>query len=72
MGTGKASGTPDVAYVNVGVETQADSVQPAVADNRGKMTELLDALKTLGIMDKDIQTTNYGVYTQREPAACRS
>ena len=68
VGTGKASGTPDVAYVNVGVETQADSVQQAVADNRDKMTQLLDALKTLSIADKDIQTTNYGVYTQREPA----
>ena len=69
VGTGKASGTPDIAHVNVGVETQADSVQQAVADNRGKMTQLLDALKTLGITDKDIQTTNYGVYTQREPTS---
>jgi uncharacterized protein YggE len=68
VGMGKASGMPDVAHVNVGVETQADSVQQAVADNKAKMTKLLETLKELGIADKDIQTTNYGVYTQREPS----
>ena len=67
VGTGKAAGTPDVAHVNIGVETQADTVQQAVADNKAKMTKLLDTLKASGIADKDIQTTNYGVYTQREP-----
>jgi uncharacterized protein YggE len=67
VGTGKASGTPDVANINVGVETQADSVQQAVADNKTRMTTLLDTLKVLGIAERDIQTTNYGVYTQREP-----
>jgi uncharacterized protein YggE len=69
VGVGKASGTPDVAHINVGVETEAASVQQAVADNKTKMNNLLDALKALGIADKDIQTTNYGVYTQRQPIA---
>jgi uncharacterized protein YggE len=68
VGVGKASGTPDVAHVSIGVETESDSVQQAVADNKAKMTKLLDTLKSLGIADKDIQTTNYGVYTQRQPS----
>lgn len=68
VGVGKASGTPDVANVNIGVETEADTVQQAVTDNKDKMTNLLSALKALGIADKDIQTTNYGVYTQRQPS----
>jgi len=67
VGMGKAAGTPDVAQVSVGIETNDDSVQKAVADNKDKMTKLLDTLKDLGIADKDIQTTNYGVYTQRQP-----
>ena len=67
VGIGKASGTPDVAHVNVGIETEADTVQKAVSDNKDKMTKLLGTLKGLGIADKDIQTTNYGVYTQRQP-----
>ena len=67
VGVGKASGTPDVAHVNVGIETEADSVKQAVADNKAKMTQLLETLKGLGIADKDIQTSNYGVYAQRQP-----
>jgi len=67
VGVGKASGTPDVAQINVGVETQAETVQQAVADNKAKMTQLLDALKALDIADKDIQTSNYGVFTERQP-----
>jgi ABC-type Mn2+/Zn2+ transport system ATPase subunit len=47
-------------YVNIGVETQAEFVQQAAADNRDKMSKLLEALKMLGITDKDIQTTNCG------------
>jgi uncharacterized protein len=66
VGTGKASGTPDVANISVGVETVAASVQQAVDDNKAKMTQLLDALQSLGIADKDIQTSNYGVYTERQ------
>ena len=67
VGAGKASGAPDVAHVNIGVETQAETVQQAVADNKAKMTKLLDALKALDIADKDIQTSNYGVFTERTP-----
>jgi len=66
VGVGKASGAPDVANISVGVETQADTVQQAVADNKAKMTLLLDALKALGVADKDIQTSNYSVYTERQ------
>jgi uncharacterized protein YggE len=68
VGVGRSSGTPDVANVSVGVETQAASVQQAVADNRTKMTKLLETLKGLGIADKDISTNNYSVYTDQQPA----
>jgi uncharacterized protein YggE len=67
VGVGTASGTPDVAHVNVGIDTESSAVQQAVNDNKTKMAALLDALKGLGIQDKDIQTTNYSVYTQRAP-----
>ena len=67
VGTGQASGAPDVANVNIGVETQSSNVQQAVADNRTKMTALLEALKGLGIADADINTSNYSVYTEQQP-----
>jgi uncharacterized protein YggE len=69
VGVGTAAGTPDVAHVSVGIETSAPSVQQAVDDNKGKMAALLEALKALGVADKDIQTNNYSVYTQQGPVA---
>ena len=65
VGIGKVTGKPDVAHVTVGIETQAPSLQTAVDDNKAKMTVLLDTLKKLGIADKDIQTSNFSVYTER-------
>jgi uncharacterized protein YggE len=64
VGTGKASGTPDVAHVNVGVEAMGPSLQEVVSDNKTKMAALLAALKAQGIADKDIRTTNYNVYVE--------
>ncbi len=64
VGTGKASGAPDVAHVNVGVETLGPSLQQVVDDNKTKMTALLAALKAQGIADKDIRTSNYSVYVE--------
>jgi uncharacterized protein YggE len=68
VGSGKASGTPDVANVSVGIETQAGNVQQAVSDNRKSMLKLLATLKALGIAEKDISTSNYSVYTERQPS----
>jgi uncharacterized protein YggE len=65
IGLGKATGKPDIAHVTVGIETQAPSLQTAVDDNKAKMTVLLETLKKLGLADKDIQTSNYSVYTER-------
>ncbi len=62
VGTGKASGAPDVAHVTVGVESQGPALQAVVDDNKTKMAALLAALKAQGIADKDIRTTNYNVF----------
>ena len=66
VGMGKASGTPDVAHVNVGVDTQGPSLQQVVDDNKTKMTALLAALKAQNIADKDIRTSNYSVYVENQ------
>jgi uncharacterized protein YggE len=67
VGTGKASGTPDMATVTVGVMTQGASVQAAVTDNQTKMNALLDALKALGIASNDLRTSNYNVSSIQPP-----
>jgi uncharacterized protein YggE len=67
VGTGKASGAPDVALVTIGVETRDASVQKAAEENNATMSALLEAVKALGIDEKDIQTSNYSVYADRKP-----
>jgi len=64
VGTGKASGAPDVAHFTVGVEALGPSLQEVVDDNKTKMAALLAALKAQGIAEKDIRTTNYNVYVE--------
>lgn len=67
VGVGKAAGTPDVAHVTIGVETADESVQQAVDDNEATMTKILDAIRSLGIADKDIRTSSYNVFAERQP-----
>jgi uncharacterized protein len=60
-GTGQVAGSPDIAHIVIGIETQGKDVKKAIADNNTQMTALLTALKTAGIAAKDIQTMNYSV-----------
>lgn len=64
MGVGTVSGTPDIANVTVGVESQGSDVKQVVADNNTKMNALIASLKAAGIADKDIQTMNYSIYAE--------
>jgi uncharacterized protein YggE len=69
VGQGQSSGAPDVAHVNIGVETTGASAQEAVNANKQQMSTLLEKLKALGVADKDIQTSNYSIYTERPQPA---
>ena len=66
VGQGKASGTPDVAHISIGVETSGASAQEAVNANRAQMTTLLQKIKAAGIADKDIQTSNFSIYANQQ------
>jgi uncharacterized protein YggE len=60
-GVGQVSVTPDMAYVTFGVETDNVNLAQAQGDNATQMTAVIAKLKSLGIADKDIQTTGYNV-----------
>lgn len=66
VGNGQAFGSPDVATVQVGVQTRNANAGDAVSENNTKMQALIDAIKALGIAEKDIQTTNFSVYAQQD------
>jgi uncharacterized protein YggE len=67
VGQGSVSVRPDIANVSLGVETSAETIGEAVAENETLMTSILAALEEAGIADKDIQTMNYSIRLDRYP-----
>ena len=69
MGMGTVTLTPDMAYVNIGVHTEAATAAEAVATNNTQTQQVVDAMKTAGVDAKDIRTMNFSIYpnTQYDP-----
>jgi len=57
---------PDIAYVSIGVHTEAKTAKDAVATNNTQTQAVIDAIKGQGVDPKDIQTTNFSVYQQEK------
>src|SRR5262249_44162052 len=66
IGEGKASAKPDVAVAVVGVETVGKTLGEVNDRNSAKMDALIKSLKSNGVADKDIQTTNYSITPERK------
>ena len=60
-GEGKAYAKPDIAMISLGVTTKSEKSQDAVDQNNAKMNDIINAVKELGVQDKDIQTTSYSL-----------
>jgi len=65
-GTGIVTTSPDALTATIGVTSLELSLAEALADNNQKMTAIIDLLKSLGIADEDIQTSNFNVSVERE------
>ena len=65
VGTGSATGAPDLATLQVGVDSVNASPEAASRENDEKMTAVIDALKAAGIDEKDIQTAYYNMYAEQ-------
>ena len=62
-GTGTVSLAPDIAYVNIGVHTEDADIALAVSSNNSLAQAVVTALQNSGVDAKDIQTSNFSVYT---------
>lgn len=62
---GKSTGRPDMATINLGVTTEAQSAQAALQANATRMNALIAALRRSGIAERDIQTSNVSVNPQQ-------
>lgn len=63
-GTGKVSVVPDIAKISVGIEDSGGTLEAVQTSANQKSKTLVDALKKLGIDEKDIKTTNYSVFPE--------
>lgn len=61
-GIGRVTIVPDMATINVGVRTEAESVTEALDGNTAQANNISRALKEMGIEEKDIQTSNFNIY----------
>ncbi len=62
-GNGTVYLTPDIATIYIGVHTDDVDLANAVSKNNTQTQALVDALKKAGVAGKDIQTSNFSVYT---------
>lgn len=63
-GQGDATGTPDMATINAGVQTRAPAVIEASQQNQAIIERLIDALDAKGVERRDIQTADYSIWPQ--------
>ncbi|SMF73386.1 hypothetical protein SAMN02982989_4265 [Xaviernesmea oryzae] len=63
-GEGEASLAPDMAILTFSVVRNGKTAEAALSANSAAMKEVLAALKTDGIADRDIQTSNFSIYPQ--------
>jgi uncharacterized protein YggE len=60
-GNGKVSVKPNIANSSIGIEVTGTSLADATSQANTKMSAVIGQIKSMGVADKDIQTTNYSV-----------
>lgn len=64
--TGTTSATPDLAVVNIAVESSADSADTARDEVANNVSEMREALSEANISDDQIRTAYYFIQTERD------
>ena len=62
--SGETQQPPDMASVTVGVQVAAPTAAEAMKQDAARMTQVIAALRRLGLADRDIQTANFSVQAQ--------
>lgn len=59
--TGTATIAPDMAVLYLSVQREGTTAREALDANNAAMKDVLDAMKTAGIADRDLQTSNFNI-----------
>jgi len=62
-GNAVISADPDTAHITLGVETSSTSADVAAAENAQRMAAVMEALRALGLTEKEISTSGYNIYS---------
>lgn len=65
VGEGEVSAQPDVAYVVLGVETQAKSALEAQRENARLITAVIQRLSALGVAAQDVESSGFSLFPVR-------
>lgn len=65
-GVGTLSLSPDLALLELGVDTRAANISEANSQASAAMDAMIEALKARGVKDEDIQTSRFSVYPRYE------
>jgi uncharacterized protein len=65
-GVGQVSLTPDIAYIYIGVHTEASTPSEAVRRNNAQAEAVISALKRSGVAAEDIRTSNFSIWPSQK------
>lgn len=60
-GMGTVRIKPNIATTTIGVETTAATLAEATTQSNAKMATIIDKIKSMGVADKDIQTSSFNI-----------
>jgi len=66
-GVGEAKAPPDIARTNIGVEVRSSTVEEATNQANQRMASIVNALRQLGIADKDLRTHSFSISFEQPP-----
>ena len=65
-GSGVVKISPDIAYINIGVQSKSENVKAALDENNALAAGISTTLEALGIAKEDIQTSTFNVYPMQD------
>jgi len=65
-GTGRATATPDVVRLALGISCDGDDVSSALREAGGRVQAIGDAVRALGVQGSDIGSTGAGVHPRHD------
>lgn len=65
QGVGEITVKPDMATINIGVQTEDKDAAFAQSSNARLMDDVSKAIKALGIKEEDLKTSQYNIYKSR-------